>query len=186
VRRQCHAFAQRERTAHVAPATHGVELGLRSGAAHALERVDAQRQAQLARQRPRQFQHLVVAALAQAAAVQRHGEDLPRQGHGTGLAPPQAGQHAPGGQVGAELEARFQPIQRPAVAERRPRRIPRRQMALALAAQRGGRGQRQGAAGATAPVARQFVAAVGAQIHAVRARRAAQQAAQGQQPAQQR
>src|SRR5690606_37046034 len=68
--------------------------------------------------------------------------------------------------------------------KRRPRGVPWWRPPLAFAAQRGGCGQRQGAAGATALVARQLLAAVGTQVHAVRTRAAAQQAAQWQQPVQ--
>lgn len=48
----------------------GVQARLRGGVAHPGQQVGAQREAEALRQRPRQFERLVVAAGAQAAGVQ--------------------------------------------------------------------------------------------------------------------
>ena len=107
-----------ECAAHVAAALGGVQAGLRRRGAHAVQQARAQRHPECAGERPRQFQRLVVAALAQAAAVQRQGG----QGFGA-FGVGQAGCHelrqqAPRGKVGVELQSRHQAVERRGIPER--------------------------------------------------------------------
>ena len=70
VRGQRDARAQSEGAAHVAAAGDRIQFGLRRGAAPAQQHVVAQRDTEVACQRLREFERLVVAALAQADAMQ--------------------------------------------------------------------------------------------------------------------
>jgi len=86
--RQRYARAQGESAAHVAATGNGIEFSLRWGRALTLQEIVLQRNVESARQWLGKFQRLVVAALAQAAAVQRHGKNKFRQDCGARLGLP--------------------------------------------------------------------------------------------------
>ena len=139
----------------------------------------AQRDAGGARERTREFERLVVAALAEARAVQRHRYQQlrPVRPVDRDAFDHQGGEYAPGGEVGVELEARLEQVERMRIAERRPRRGKRWFGCEAFAAGRRGDCQRQRAARAAGMVGQQVADAAGAEVAIRRTGRAAEQAA---------
>jgi hypothetical protein len=170
----------RKGATHVATTRQRAEFGLRRGTALAQQPGSLHRHPHRPRQRPRELKCLIVATGLQPLVVQGHRHDQFRPCGPWHLAQPQGRQNPSGGEVRAELEAGFQPVQRPAIAKRDPCRVPRWRPALALATQCGRLRQRQGATRAATTVARQLGGAVQAKVDAVSARATAKQAAIGQ------
>jgi len=109
---------------------------LRRCRAHPHEQITREWNAQRCAKSLREFERLVVTALAKARAMQRHGDehdgssrliDMRALDH-------QLGEHAARSEIVAELETRFEQIERVRISEWNPGRSERRRALHALAA----------------------------------------------------